>query len=263
MHKFVIRDGDSEVTVAVTRPYGANRTALVVQDLPSAAITVDKHPSPIVAAWRDNFTIFFLVNGNTTKYSLRASAMFRGLNPELSQSFVEINSYRREGMRIESVNISENQWNVSVEIENSYSTFGGILTLQLHIRPSRYNLQEALVYNTEYSKEYEIYSDVYENGETNVVIPGDQTLAHLSSITWLQMPRQAIICKAIGNPRPDVVLTNLTKFNEQDVLSPVRVVENEYITEKAYILPLNKSGTEGKYACRYVYIFGRMKVCHI
>ena len=246
-----VRHKDIEMVVALFIGSELNRSAVLSQKLSDPHITIDKPMSDIVAPLNENLTTFFIVNGNTSAYNFQARATFQGLNHTASfhsPTYFSVNTYSSR-MRIRWTNISHSQWNVSVEIDNMYSRFGGILTVGISIRPAVYKLQQSLVYDTVFYKDYEILSNI--SSPLSAVPPGRWALKPIADMTWLMKPNQTISCLAMGNPRPDeVVMSKVTERGYSDVKTLLHVIQSNFITEKIYLLSLNDPDAEGKYVCR-------------
>ena len=227
-------------------------TAVVqTQTLSDPQISIEKPNGDLIARVNETFTSFFIVHGNTSGYQFQASAEFQTVHEadrNTPPTYVSVRSHT-DHLNVSWSKVSDSQWNVSVQIDNMYSRFGGILSLTMFVRPSVYDLQRVLVYSTYYRKDYEILSNI--GSKLVAVLPGRRVLRPLPNTTWLMLPNQTLICLAMGNPRPDdVVLSKVTEQGYTDVKTQWYEFTNKYIVIKRYWLTADEPGIEGNYVCR-------------
>ena len=249
--QLVVRHNDTEIVVTLILASDLDTSVEQAQTLSDPQISINKPNRDLVAPVNEPFTTFFLVNGNTSGYQFQARAMFQGLNQSddyLVRRYFFARSHSAY-LNISWMNISHSQWNVSVEIDNTYSRFGGILSIIMIVRPSVYNLQRSFVYDTVYRKDYEILSNV--TSTLVAVQPDWWAQRSIPNMTWIKPPYLTIPCLAMGNPRPDeVVLSKVTEQGYTDVKTLLYEFRGNYIVEKMYRLSADEPGVEGTYVCR-------------
>ena len=225
----------------------AGYPVLKVQKLSLPEVTIEKLKTPIVAPLNTSLTAIFLVNANASEYRFETSARFEGFDGSSEPPrYFRVNSYSRF-VRTTHFSMTENNWNVSVEIDNTLSRYGGILTLELRFLPSSIS-HYIILQGVRYSKEYEIFTNI--SSTLTVIQRGMLGFKHLPTTTLLTLPEQSITCRVMGNPRPDVFLSKVTNKEYVDVTTLLRVVQTDFITEKIYSLSATDPYVEGNYVCR-------------
>ena len=233
-------------------------------------VTIAEQMAPIIAPLNENSNFSLFISGNFSKSRLFFDFDFLAI--DTSKQLPELVRARSDGLHLDlqsntkvhntstssllhaqasTRNTSDAQLEILLSLNNNYSRLGGILSLSIECIPP-VSFAEGL-YPV---KRFEILSNI--SGTLAVVPPNSAAVSPLQNIIYVypKSPILTLTCFAMGNPKPDVVLSKLTNEGYIDV-APVYLYDSltslkvsNLTAVKTYRLNTEETNIEGKYTCR-------------
>ena len=174
---------------------------------------------------------------------LNTEIFFTGLNTTTRPPTVfEIVHFNSEGVDVLLKSHTKTTSSLKITIKKPYIDYGGILTVRL---PQTVGGYLGGYYYGHMIRVLEFY--------TQEVIPfGHLGVYYLPSTTLVQEPSHSILCAAMGNPPPDVVILKVTPDGVRKETLTETIMLDTVTNMKSLTLYADKpESSEGRYICRY------------